>query len=594
MWVNRNEWCVVVMMLPMALWACDGGRALGVDSGPLEPDSGSDAGAEDSSHDAGLVDDGGTSIVCLSPGIHRDQTYKSGEETRYYLLHVPTGHRCGEPLAMWFDFHGTAGDHPEEAYGLDAMISIADREHVLVVRPRSRPFETEGVGVVYQWDRSPGDIERNLEYIEALARELTIAYSVDRTRIIASGFSSGSNMAAQLLADANAPFTAYGFVAGGAFTPIRLPTLEASPPRIYTATGYRDYLRDTHDRLMAAVVRAGIPSSHVFERESDGGHDLYDWHFEEMWRFFVTGERENEGELSGAYTRIETATNDSLLEVTIAPDGALLVASEGPSVLRREGDVLTRIRTPASSPSWTGICVTDAGVAVAVGGGHFTRSLDHGRTWSAVSRIPDFGTAMFGYSFMIGVGCGSADVLAAGYWAGASSIDGREWSAVPIIVEDSGFRWAAQNAAVGRGTNGTNIVVGYYQFIGRRSGEEDFIPIPNESLSDWYFDVDEAAPGTWVVVGDRGTVLRSVDDGFSFEEVASGTDADLYAVDMLPVGEGIAVGLHGTAIRTIDGGNTWTDISPGILGFLGGVQMIGPGHAVLVGESGWMLEYRAE
>jgi photosystem II stability/assembly factor-like uncharacterized protein/predicted esterase len=566
-----------------------------VDSGVVE-DTGTVSG--DASIDGFTVDsasnDGGIApIQCLSPGMHRDQTYQHEGETRYYFLYVPAGHRCGEPLPLWIDFHGTAADHAEEAYGLEAMTTLADREHVLVVRPRSRPSDATRADAIYQWDFNPGDITRNAEYIESLTEDLAVAYSVDRTRMFASGFSSGSNMAAQILARSGAPFTAYGFIAGGAFTSIRVPTFE-SPPRLYAATGHRDYLRNTRDRLLDAVERAGIPSERVFERETDSGHDLYDWHFEEMWTFFTTGEREVESPLRSEYTRIDTPTDDSLLEIDVASDGAWIVSSEGPAILRRSGDEWTRIVTPATAPSWSGLCTMPGGVAVAVGGGYFTSSSDSGQTWSPVSQIPDFGGAMFGYSFMTTVGCSSSGVLAGGYWAAAASTNGRDWTGVDIQFSEAGFTIASQNAAMGRGANGTDIAVGYYRFIGRRALGGEFVQIPTDSLSDWYLDIDEGAPGTWLVVGDRGTVLRSLDDGLTFDEVASGTNRDLYAVDLGPDGEGIAVGLHGTVIHTSDAGRTWRDISPGVIDFLGDVRMLGPGHAVIVGEHGLVLEYRAE
>jgi predicted esterase/photosystem II stability/assembly factor-like uncharacterized protein len=564
-----------------------------VDSGPT--DSGAPTGEPDASPaDAGV--DGGPAIEipCQPPGTHLDQDYEHGGETRHYLVHVPTGHRCGDPLPMWVDLHGTAGARPEEAYGLDAMIDLADREGVLIARPRSRFSSDPTFGDIYRWDQNIGDLDRNAEFIEALTEDLARAYDVDRDRMIVSGFSSGSNMSIVLLErSATSPFTAYGLVAGGAFAETRL-TLGTPAPRIYASTGYRDYLHDAHVRLLDALSEAGLPEDHLLERETDGGHDLYPWHFEEMWAFFARGERAVDLPLAPGYTRIDTPTDASLLSIDVAPDSTWLIAGEGPTILRRSEGAWQSIDTPAAVPAWTGVCRTASGVAIAVGGGLAVRSDDGGSTWATAERIPDFGGAMFGYSFVTAVGCSERGAIAAGYWSAAESADGRAWTGLSILAGAPGAEYAAQNAAIARGERGTDIAVGYYQSLARRPEGGAFATVTTTSGGDWYFDVDEGEPGAWVVVGDRGTILRSGDDGVSFEVIASPRRDDLYAVDLDEHGEGMAVGLHGIALHTADGGLTWTDVSPGVAGFLGGVRVIAPGHAILIGEDGLVLERRGD
>src|SRR5689334_6238634 len=60
----------------------------------------------------------------LEAGSFSDQLLTLGddEEDRYFFLYVPEGLRCGDPLPLLVDFHGTAfGDLPEEAYQLDSL-----------------------------------------------------------------------------------------------------------------------------------------------------------------------------------------------------------------------------------------------------------------------------------------------------------------------------------------------------------------------------------------------------------------------------------------------------------------------------------------
>src|SRR5262249_53073023 len=62
--------------------------------------------------------------------------------------------------------------------------------------------------------------------------------------------------------------------------------------------------------------------------------------------------------------------------------------------------------------------------------------------------------------------------------------------------------------------------------------------------------------GTWLVVGEAGFIARSP-DGQWFSKVASGVDADLEAIQMLPDGRLLAVGDHGTILISADEGRSW-------------------------------------
>ena len=89
-----------------------------------------------------------TNIGCDSPlGTQRGLLLGMGDgvEDRAYLLHVPASYRCAAPVGLLVDFHGTAGDLPEEAYQTDALIALADQRGMIVVRPRSRSLSYDRV-----------------------------------------------------------------------------------------------------------------------------------------------------------------------------------------------------------------------------------------------------------------------------------------------------------------------------------------------------------------------------------------------------------------------------------------------------------------
>src|SRR5439155_1278486 len=58
-------------------------------------------------------------------------------------------------------------------------------------------------------------------------------------------------------------------------------------------------------------------------------------------------------------------------------------------------------------------------------------------------------------------------------------------------------------------------------------------------------------------VGPRGMLLRSVDDGATWEDRSLGKDITLNGVTFVDDQEGWIVGEFGTILHTVDGGETW-------------------------------------
>ncbi len=72
-----------------------------------------------------------------------------------------------------------------------------------------------------------------------------------------------------------------------------------------------------------------------------------------------------------------------------------------------------------------------------------------------------------------------------------------------------------------------------------------------------------AADGSLLLWGMSGTLLRSVDDGRSWSETATGTDNPITSAIQLPDGRLVLVGLGGTVLASSDGGATVrTEIRP--------------------------------
>src|SRR5262245_13510961 len=240
--------------------------------------------------------------VTATTGTLHSQVLANGDgiEDRYYWLHVPASYDCHTAMPLLVDFHGTASEMPEEAYQTEELTAFSERENVIVARPRSRSGARMDY-VIYRWDQNPGDLPRNRTFARRLVDEIEQRYTIDPARVYASGFSSGSNMSAQFLLDPASPFRGLAPIAGGRWTQEPLPTL-ANGPRIYMSPGYRDYLWPTARKLITELAAAGLPDDRLLVSHTGGGHDLYAWHFDELWRFLDRGERPAPGTIAAPWT----------------------------------------------------------------------------------------------------------------------------------------------------------------------------------------------------------------------------------------------------------------------------------------------------
>ena len=518
------------------------------------------------------------------PGVYAGQTIDVEGEERFYYLFVPSGYDCRVATPLLMDFHGTGSGEPETAYRNAELVDLAETEGFIVVRPRSRSSAGQQ-GRVYRWDQNPGDLERNVRFTAVLLDDLRSRYHVDAARTYASGFSSGTNMISQLLMRRDL-FKGFGFVGGGFWNTPVLPSFDPDAFSIYAVTGYRDYLIGTVRPMFDSVVAAGLDPSRIFFSENDAGHELYGWHFAEMWAWLDAGERPEDAPLAAGWTAEDLSTEDSLIEVAAAANGDLLVATSGGRILRRTAGVVSEVGLAAGIPL-TGICTFADGRALAVGGGAVMVSDDHGASWTRAPNAPETEGRWFGYAYLNDVACANAGlVVSAGYWSALGSDDGAAtWFARPMSYR--GFGGAAQLAAVDVSTSSTAVAVGYFYF-GRAGAGEDFVDRSTPPDVEWLNGVTHVGT-TWWVVGERGVVLRSTDDAVTFDRQTTPTEADLYAVDFADDRTGLAVGNAGTALLTTDGGATWQDVSPGVAGFLGDVVFTAPDRALVVGERGTAL-----
>jgi photosystem II stability/assembly factor-like uncharacterized protein/predicted esterase len=519
-----------------------------------------------------------------------------GEE-RFYFLHVPEAYDCTQGMPLLIDFHGTVSGYgsdtaAEEAYGQEALLALAEREGFIVVRPRSLSADWGGTQV-FQWDIGAGHLDQNVTFARALILDLQARYHVLPDRLYASGFSNGTNMAAQLLGEGELGVDGYAMIGGGVWRNPGMGDLSESVVRVWATTGYRDYMWPYQRDLVEALASAGLPSEQVLERETDAGHELVDWYWDELWAWLDRGEGPVDGALNPGWSQDDHfPSSESLLELVETPDGGLLAVGTGGGAWLWDGESWSEQRAPGEHEPLVSACIQPDGTGVAAGFDRVVTSADGGVSWIQAGAVPDFsGTWGDGHGRVNGVGCGDALAVAGGYWTGAVSEDGGEsWS--PADIEMSGG-YSAQLASIRFGEHGTAVAAGYY-YLGRSEDGVSFEPTWSRWDVHWFHDAAPGPEARWWVVGEAGVALTSDDDGESWEEQSTGVEADLYAVDFRDAQTGLAVGSHGAAVLTRDGGETWEDVSTGLDRFLGGVRFLDDGRAMVVGEGGTVLLFEID
>jgi photosystem II stability/assembly factor-like uncharacterized protein len=90
------------------------------------------------------------------------------------------------------------------------------------------------------------------------------------------------------------------------------------------------------------------------------------------------------------------------------------------------------------------------------------------------------------------------------------------------------------------------------------------------------------------VVGDSGTILKTINSGSTWSSQTSGTTQNLRAVHFIDTAIGYAVGHNGTILATTNGGTTWAAQTSGTTHDLTGLSFSG-GRGYAVGAGGTIL-----
>lgn len=117
------------------------------------------------------------------------------------------------------------------------------------------------------------------------------------------------------------------------------------------------------------------------------------------------------------------------------------------------------------------------------------------------------------------------------------------------------------------------------------SWDRQFSPTNNDLK-----DIDYFQSGIAIIVGNKGTILRTSNGGNNWDVVSGGTTTNLTAVEFLNASDGIITGWNGLILRTTNGGSTWDSIATPTSQRLYGISFLNSSSGMVVGDGGVILK----
>ena len=154
---------------------------------------------------------------CVNSEHEGYRTVVQGDNTREYILHVPSSYDSNTPTPLVINFHGfgdCAANYAMNVGDFYELNSVADDNNFLVAYPQGVVREKESP----EWD--PGDnsstnINENDPYFtEQLIASINSEFNVDLSRVYATGYSNGGMMSYGLACTRSDIIAAAGIMSG--------------------------------------------------------------------------------------------------------------------------------------------------------------------------------------------------------------------------------------------------------------------------------------------------------------------------------------------------------------------------------------------
>jgi photosystem II stability/assembly factor-like uncharacterized protein len=244
--------------------------------------------------------------------------------------------------------------------------------------------------------------------------------------------------------------------------------------------------------------------------------------------------------------------------------GHILIA-DSPDGPWREAKV-----APERGSTFTRVAFIGENIALAVGhDGWILRSTDNGETWREVAFDDQRPDALIS---LAGPFDGKLFAFGAFGLYTTSSDGGQTWQVAPLEIVDDKKKVEPKPAV-----------------------DPDADPFANfseqsDSAADRHLNaMARLADGTLLLVGERGLVLRSADQGATWQPIDSGYQGSFYGVLPLADSKVLVFGMRGNAFVTADLGKTWQKAEVPVQVSLFSGTVLEDGQIVLVGDNNSVL-----
>jgi photosystem II stability/assembly factor-like uncharacterized protein len=275
------------------------------------------------------------------------------------------------------------------------------------------------------------------------------------------------------------------------------------------------------------------------------------------------------------------APRSLLLDVASTTSGLLAVGERGHILQSTDGRAWEQAKVPTRS-TLTAVTAVGNDAWAAGHDGVIVHSADGGKTWTAQRRDP-FDASIDPSQRDPRQGAPILDIRFSdaqrGIAIGAYSL--------MLVTADGGATWTETEAVAPAAAPATPAA----------PMEGDVFSAADLELSeesDPHLNaIADAGDGHMVIVGERGTLLRSDDSGATWRRMSFPYKGSMFGVLWLGEGRLLAYGLRGNVYESPDLGGTWSKVpAQGSTSWMGGAALPG-GGAVLVGANGAIL-FRAD
>jgi photosystem II stability/assembly factor-like uncharacterized protein len=273
------------------------------------------------------------------------------------------------------------------------------------------------------------------------------------------------------------------------------------------------------------------------------------------------------------------ASKSLLLDMVRTASGYVAVGERGHVLQSDDGKKWSQLTVPTRS-ALTSIATADGQLWVGGHDGVILHSVDGGVTWKAQRRDP--------YRLAEGESAADHDPRQGApildiWFRDASHGIAIGAHSLMLVTADGGATWTEQEA----------LAAGAPKPAQSKPMEGDLFSAEDLELdeeADPHFNAITAlGEHTLVIVGERGTLLRSTDDGASWKRLSFPYKGSMFGV--LATGENrlLAYGLRGNVYESMDGGDSWSKVdTQASVSLLGGTLLEGGGVA-LAGANGTVL-----